>query len=670
MADNQLTRVNIDETHGTELSANFYVHFQTRKNEIATKIENVKLSGKIFGPSHPDIISITSDIANLRRDLIEATPHLPAYDQGKCEQQLKNLEESFSQMRAPRTKFTFKRNPAAAVGSKPNQLLSSPPPLEPTGNSNILPSVSATVINYSPPTSNLTLSSRKSEELNIWSLMGSDKTVDLPDSSDVTLDHLHNCFVNFFPSKNSPTTTTTTTSVQNPFRITALHGRDLNRTILVIPPIDGSVLLHNIHNSIIILACRQFRIHDSTNTTILLDVFSNPIIERSNNLRFGTFPEELKYALSADFDWIKPTPSPNWSQIEPPPYYFIDKLLPVLSRDPGGVKDYDVDTNVPSIITVITLRLEIFTIIPGFFNEIRDNEDPEIQQVYNIPPRFNLIDDSPSGWDNLKNQIAELNSTAPTGTTYKVLFIGRHGEGFHNRAISQYGAEVSVYIFTCSRINPFLIIKREEWDRLWSKMAGDETMTWGPDPLLTELGITQAKNVNRVWKEELHHNIPIPERLYSSPFSRAVHTAIISFSDVIFESGSIANPNPIAIIKEKLRERNGVSLCDKRNTRSYLLENYPQFRIEEGFTEEDELWRSDHRETDEETTIRLREALDEIFSEDYSSTYLSITAHVGAIGAIRQVLGAPVRRLPTGGNILSLLIMPNDLFTYLYLAIK
>lgn len=54
--------------------------------EISTKLENLKTSGSSPGPSHPDILSISSAIASLRRDLIEATPHLPAYDQGKCEQ--------------------------------------------------------------------------------------------------------------------------------------------------------------------------------------------------------------------------------------------------------------------------------------------------------------------------------------------------------------------------------------------------------------------------------------------------------------------------------------------------------------------------------------------------------------------------------------------------------
>ena len=31
-------------------------------------------------------------------------------------------------------------------------------------------------------------------------------------------------------------------------------------------------------------------------------------------------------------------------------------------------------------------------------------------------------------------QVAALNAAAPVDTVYKVLFLGRHGEGYHNAA--------------------------------------------------------------------------------------------------------------------------------------------------------------------------------------------------------------------------------------------
>lgn len=70
---------------------------------------------------------------------------------------------------------------------------------------------------------------------------------------------------------------------------------------------------------------------------------------------------------------------------------------------------------------------------------------------------------------------------------------------------------------------------------------------------------------------------------------------------------------------------NGVHTCDKRSPRTYITEMFPQFEIEAGFTEADELWRSGDRETEQELTARLGEALDEIFREDPATCTWKVT---------------------------------------------
>lgn len=92
---------------------------------------------------------------------------------------------------------------------------------------------------------------------------------------------------------------------------------------------------------------------------------------------------------------------------------------------------------------------------------------------------------------------------------YKLLFLGRHGQGWHNVAEAFYGTPA--------------------WDDDWSKLNGNGTITWGPDAQLTPLGVEQAKNATAAWKEELLAGIPEPEVLYSSPLSRAAETAKITF---------------------------------------------------------------------------------------------------------------------------------------------
>ena len=47
---------------------------------------------------------------------------------------------------------------------------------------------------------------------------------------------------------------------------------------------------------------------------------------------------------------------------------------------------------------------------------------------------------------------------------------------------------------------------------------------WGPDPLLTALGETQADEAHAAWKAELPSGVPAPEKCFASPHKRALDT--------------------------------------------------------------------------------------------------------------------------------------------------
>ena len=77
-------------------------------------------------------------------------------------------------------------------------------------------------------------------------------------------------------------------------------------------------------------------------------------------------------------------------------------------------------------------------------------------------------------------------------------------------------------------------------------------MTWGPDADLTPLGIEQARYGNQVWKEELDgftlddvwqlqskSSAPLPQRLYSSPLTRAAMTMELVYGDILMSPKSI-----------------------------------------------------------------------------------------------------------------------------------
>ncbi|KAH0542062.1 hypothetical protein FGG08_003527 [Glutinoglossum americanum] len=101
---------------------------------------------------------------------------------------------------------------------------------------------------------------------------------------------------------------------------------------------------------------------------------------------------------------------------------------------------------------------------------------------------------------------------------------------------------------------------------------------------------------------------------------------------------------------DKLRETIGVHTCDRRSSKTYIHENYPGYTFEQGFTENDELWVPDLRESDSAQTKRSQELLDDIFSND-GSTFISFSSHGGEIGALLKAINHRPFGLVTGAVI-------------------
>ncbi|KAI8357694.1 tubulin binding cofactor C-domain-containing protein [Mortierella sp. GBAus27b] len=118
----------------------------------------------------------------------------------------------------------------------------------------------------------------------------------------------------------------------------AIHIKNLKRCILVIPPVSGSILLHDCEGCTLIGACHQSRMHTSTNMDIYLHVTSEPIIEDCTDMRFASYPyndilpaEQLTQLFNTaklnpavnyhdrvkDFNWLRQQRSPNWRLLEP-----------------------------------------------------------------------------------------------------------------------------------------------------------------------------------------------------------------------------------------------------------------------------------------------------------------------------------------------------------------
>lgn len=191
-------------------------------------------------------------------------------------------------------------------------------------------------------------------------------------------------------------------------------------------------------------------------------------------------------------------------------------------------------------------------------------------------------------------------------------------------------------------------------------------MTWA-DAHLTDKGIKQAQTVNAFWKQGLvDAKIPAPQSYYTSPLHRCLATAYYTFTSLSLPSTQAFVPEvkeashlhpPFTSIPTKsnartqlLRETNGEHTCDRRSTLTYIRDEFPTYTIEQGFSEQDQLWRADWRESHAEHVVRMRELLADVFEHD-ASTFVSFTSHSGSIASLLDAVGHREFRLPTGGVI-------------------
>ena len=152
---------------------------------------------------------------------------------------------------------------------------------------------------------------------------------------------------------------------------------------------------------------------------------------------------------------------------------------------------------------------------------------------------------------------------------------------------------------------------------------------------------------NVFWRTQISsQKIHVPQSYYTSPLHRCLATAELSFSGL-----ELPHNQPfVPVVKELLREVNGVHTCDRRSTKSYIHSEFPLCIFEPGFAKNDELWSPDTRESDPALDIRLKKLLDNVFTHD-DSTYISFSSHSGAISALLRDLRHRPFRLSTGGVI-------------------
>ncbi|CAF3653967.1 unnamed protein product [Fusarium graminearum] len=275
-----------------------------------------------------------------------------------------------------------------------------------------------------------------------------------------------------------------------------------------------------------------------------------------------------------------------------------------------------------------------YTSVEGFFKQDDLATDPTtfdyadwnfglLNRTYPTDPK-NPRKGYKTQWERFEQYVKHLNRNASRDRTrYKVLVMGRHGEGYHNAAEAYYG--------------------KAAWNCYWGPLPGNGTSVW-EDALLTPAGVAESHKANAYFKSRFEdEGMPFFDSYYASPLARCVQTAHETFTGIKFPKDKPFVP----MVKELLREGISIRTCDHRSSKRYISSLTPKIKFEKGFKEHDPFWTGVKGETDEHQLERSKEALDDIFTSD-NAAWISISSHSGEITKLLQALNHRPFRLATG----------------------
>lgn len=165
------------------------------------------------------------------------------------------------------------------------------------------------------------------------------------------------------------------------------------------------------------------------------------------------------------------------------------------------------------------------------------------------------------------------------------------------------------------------------------------------DPPLIDAGRQQVRNTTEQWRTEAASDMPLPKSYYCSPTFRALETLEItlnSLKDVVMLAKTPLIVEDLRECINQLAERDWALVqrhdwadavpkdaevlirASKRRSKTEIEERFSGFRFEEGFAEDDKLWREDFKETPEHVIERFQSLLGRVFEEDQAQGKSSI----------------------------------------------
>ncbi|KAL4810122.1 tubulin binding cofactor C-domain-containing protein [Aspergillus unguis] len=349
------------QTSDIPLKERFFRYFQHEITALQAELDGLADTSLVGGERTDATDHCLAGIARLSNEVKDAASYTPTYDQRIYAEAIKALQDKLAETRAtvePRPKFSFKnkKSPPATNMSLPdaaqimaqNQL--GVPGFPSPGVSSVGSSTPGTP-NYpntplNEPDKDLHLlrppAPTSIPEMTMGDLSDSPrrerKSPQFAASSVSSVGVNNHVGIHIMlPAKGSTASVPASVTAMDRCVVdmsiptaggkpyASLMVKTVSDSLLLCGRIDGPAHLTGVRNSVIVVNCRQFRMHDCKNVDVYLSSSSNPIIEDCTGIRFGRIPRAYqtldhdrldsddRWSLVEDFKWIKPEPSPNWS---------------------------------------------------------------------------------------------------------------------------------------------------------------------------------------------------------------------------------------------------------------------------------------------------------------------------------------------------------------------
>ncbi|KAF9955604.1 hypothetical protein BGZ72_003586 [Mortierella alpina] len=335
-----------------EASKDFRAAFDPERQSIERDLANLHTVPKT--EIQDAIDSLVQRIHALEKTITDRISILPPFDTRVCLEAIKTMLDRLNQLRTklvPRPKFSFKSR-KALIPTSPSSLAIVNEDLTVALDKTHVPKLSEAI----DRNLFMTFENRSNEHLFIGSLPATTSTAAFDSSSTMEdviylggmpVHEISGPQVQVREAKDVALTNLTdcTVNLVHDIPLGAIHIKNLRGCTLVVPPVSGSILLHDCEDCIIIGAChqqlsaivQQSRMHTSKNLTIYLHVTSEPIIEDCTHMQFAPYPylnilpaEQLArlfqvaqldpaknyYDRVKDFNWLKQQQSPNWRLLD------------------------------------------------------------------------------------------------------------------------------------------------------------------------------------------------------------------------------------------------------------------------------------------------------------------------------------------------------------------